>query len=95
MTKKIPAVTARTQFGQIMERAAVHGERFLVEKNGEPAVMILSVADFAETLAPGPGWLKEMGAESRQRGLDKLTMADIDDEIAAARRERRAQQQTA
>jgi hypothetical protein len=30
MTRKISALTARTQFGQIMERAVEHNERFLV-----------------------------------------------------------------
>jgi len=36
MTRKITAVTARTQFGQILDRAVDHNERFLVERNGEP-----------------------------------------------------------
>ena len=92
MTRKITAVTARTQFGQIMDRALEHDERFLVERNGEPAVMILSVADFVETLAPAPDWLKEVAEDSRRRGLDKLTMADIDAEIAATRQDRRSRQ---
>lgn len=89
MTRKITAVTARTQFGQILDRAVDHNDRFLVERNGEPAVLILSVTDFVNTLAPTPDWLKDIQADSKRKGLDKLTMADIDAEIAAARRERR------
>lgn len=89
MTRKITAVTARTQFGQILDRAVDHNDRFLVERNGEPAVLILSVTDFVNTLAPTPDWLKDIQAEAKRKGLDKLTMADIDAEIAAARRERR------
>ena len=89
MTRKITAVTARTQFGQILDRAVDHNDRFLVERNGEPAVLILSVTDFVNTLAPTPNWLKEIQAEAKRKGLDKLTMADIDAEIAAARRDRR------
>jgi prevent-host-death family protein len=89
MTRKITAVTARTQFGQILDRAVDHNDRFLVERNGEPAVLILSVTDFVKTLAPTPDWLKDIQADAKRKGVDKLTMADIDGEIAAARRERR------
>jgi prevent-host-death family protein len=92
MTRKITAVTARTQFGQIMERAVEHNDRFLVERNGEPAVLILSVSDFVKTLAPAPDWLKDIQQDAKRKGLDKLTMRDIDAEIAAARRERRERQ---
>jgi prevent-host-death family protein len=89
MTRKITAVTARTQFGQIIDRAVDHNERFLVERNGEPAVLILSVTDFVKTLAPAPDWLKDIQDHAKRQGLDKLTMDDINAEIAAARRGRR------
>jgi prevent-host-death family protein len=92
MTRRITAVTARTQFGQIMDRAVDHDDRFLVERNGEPAVLILSVTDFVRTLAPAPDWLREIQEDARRKGLDKLTMAEIDAEIAAARRVRRNRQ---
>jgi hypothetical protein len=35
-----------------------------------------------------PAWLKETWASSKRRGTDKLTMREIDAEIAAVRRER-------
>jgi prevent-host-death family protein len=89
MTKKISALTARTQLGQIMNRAVAHNERFLVERNGEPAVLILSVADFVKTFAPPPDWLEKSWDTAKRRGLDKLSMDDIDSEIAAYRGERR------
>jgi hypothetical protein len=89
MTRKITAVTARTQFGQIVDRAVEHNERFLVERNGELAVLILSVNDFVKTLAPPPEWLKDIQDDAKRKGLDKLTMADINAEIVAARRERK------
>jgi prevent-host-death family protein len=89
MTKKISALTARTQLGQIMNRAVDHNERFLVERNGEPTVLILSVADFVKTFAPAPGWLKDIQNDARQKGLDRLTMNEIEDEVAAHRRQKR------
>ncbi len=93
MTRKISVDTARTQFGQIIDRAVEHNDRFLVERNGEPAVLIISVTDFVKTLAPAPDWLKDIQNDAKRKGLDKLTMGDIDAEIAAARRERRERQQ--
>jgi prevent-host-death family protein len=90
MTRKISALTARTQLGQIMNRAVEHNDRFLVERNGEPAVLILSVTDYVKTFAPPPDWLEKSWESAKRRGLDKLTMKDIDAEIAASRRERRS-----
>lgn len=91
MTRKITAVTARRRLGQIIDRAVDRNERFLVERNGEPSVLIISVADFVKTLAPPPNWLTDIQDQARRKGLDKLTMPEIDAEIKAARRERRRQ----
>ena len=89
MTNVISALTARTQFGQILRRATQKNERFLIERRGEPQAIIISLADYIEAFAPTPAWLKAIGAESKRKGLNKLTMRQIDTEIAAARRERR------
>jgi len=37
-------------------------------------------------VAPPPDWLEKAWTGAKQRGLDKLTPADIDDEVAAYRR---------
>lgn len=89
MTRKISALTARTQLGQIMNRAIENNDRFLVERNGEPAVLILSVTDYVKTFAPPPDWLKKSWDSAKRNGLDKLTAKEIDGEIAASRRGRR------
>ena len=91
MANVVSALTARTQFGQIMRRASQKNERFLVDRRGEPAVIIMSVRDYIDTIAPSPNWLKEIGVEAKKKGLNKLSMMrQIDAEIAVARRERRA-----
>ena len=92
MSNVISALTARTQFGQIMRRAKENQERFVVDKRGEPQVIIMSVTDFIDTLAPAPDFLKQIWATSKRKGLNKLTMREIDAEIAAAGRERRPKQ---
>jgi prevent-host-death family protein len=89
MTKKISALTARTQFGQIMNRAIERQERFLVDRRGEPAVIIMSVDDYLQTIAPEDVALKNIREEAKRAGLDRLTIEDVDAEIAAYRGEKR------
>jgi prevent-host-death family protein len=89
MNRRVDAHLARTQFGQIMDRAVENNERFVVERRGEPAVVIMSVQDFIRTAAPPPDWLEKAWSGAKKRGLDKLTPHDIEVEISSQRRERR------
>lgn len=89
MNRRVDAHLARTQFGQIMDRAVANNERFVVERRGEPAVVIMSVQDFIRTTAPPPDWLEKAWNGAKKRGLDKLAAQDIQAEISAYRREKR------
>ena len=89
MPRVLSALTARTQFAQIMERATKKDERFLVSRRGEPQVIIMSVKDYIDTIAPAPTFLKEIQAEAKRKGLDNLSMREIDAVIAGVRREGR------
>lgn len=89
LTSVIPALTARTLFGQIMKRACQNNERFLVDRRGEPSVLIMSLKDYIDTFAPAPKWLREMQAEAKRKRLDRLKMRDIDQIIAEVRRKAR------
>ena len=86
MDRRIDAHIARTQLGQIMDLAVKNNERFIVDRRGEPSVVIMSVQDFIRTAAPPPDWLTKAWAGAKRRGLDTLTLDDIDAEIAAHRR---------
>ena len=88
MTNVVSALTARTQLGQIIKRATRNNERFVVDRRGEPAVIIMSVKDYINTIAPAPDWLKKSWADARRKGLDKLTIREINAEIAAAPKEK-------
>ncbi len=90
MERRIDAHVARTQFGQIMDLAVKNNERFVVDQRGEPAVVIMSVQDFVRTAAPPPDWLQKAWAGAKRRGLETLTLDDINAEIAAHRREKKA-----
>jgi hypothetical protein len=86
MERRIDAHIARTQFGQIMDLATKNNDRFVVDRRGEPAVVIMSVQDFIRTAAPPPDWLQKVWTGAKRRGLDELSREDIDAEIAAHRR---------
>jgi prevent-host-death family protein len=87
VTKVIPALLARTQFGQIMRRATKNQDRFLVSKKGEPQVVILSVEDYLRNILKEPKLLQEFLKKAKESGLSKMSLRDIDREIEAARRE--------
>ena len=90
MDRRIDPHIARTQFGQIMDLAVKNNERFIVDRRGEPAVVIMSVQDFVRTAAPPPDWLQKAWAGAKRRGLDALTLDGINAEINAHRSEKRA-----
>ena len=90
MTNVVSALTARSQFGQIIKRATQKNERFVVGRRGEPSVVIMSIKDFIDTLAPAPRWLKDVQAASKRRRTDKLSMRQINTVVAESRRRGRA-----
>jgi len=85
----VSALAARTQFGQIMRRASQKQERFVVDKRGQPQVVIMGVRDFLKTIVPEPEVMAAIRSEAKRSGKATLTMRQIDQEIAAYRRERK------
>ena len=73
MTNMVSALTARTQFGQIIKRATQKNERFVVGRRGEPSVVIMSMKDYMRTFAPPPVELLAMQATAKRTGANKLT----------------------
>ena len=73
-----------------MRRAKNGRERFVVDRRGEPQVVIMGIEDFLRNVAPEPGVLAAIRTASKDAGTDKITMREINAEIAAYRRERKA-----
>lgn len=88
MERRIGATEAKTHFDEIMDRAIDNKERFIVDRRGTPAVVIMSVEDFVNTIAPAPEWLLAAWAPAKRRGADAFGMQDINAEISAARSSR-------
>ena len=68
---------------------ALDGGDVVEDRRGEPVVVILSVQDYLASVQNAPDWLREAWTGAKKRGLEKLTMDEIDAEIDAYRREKR------
>lgn len=85
VTKLIDALSARTQFGNVMNRAENENIRFLVSRRGKPKVVILSVEDYLRNIIRKPGILAEIQADAVKAGLDEMSDEEINAEITACR----------
>jgi prevent-host-death family protein len=87
MNNVISALTARTQLGQILKRAAEKDERFLVDRRGQPSVVIMSIKDYNKNIAPTPPAFQAIRQDAKNKGTNRLSLREIDREIAAVRRQ--------
>lgn len=87
MQNVVSALTARTQLGQILKRAAEQDERFVVDRRGKPSVIIMSVRDYIRNVAPTPAAYQAIRQEAKRNGSSSFSMRDINREIAAHRRQ--------
>ncbi len=88
--KVVPALTARTQFGQILRRVRQNKERFVVDRRGEPQAVIMSVDDYLKKFVKRPpAALAALRREAKAKRLDQLSLRQINLEIARTRRDRR------
>jgi prevent-host-death family protein len=86
----VPALTARTQLGQILRRVKQNKERFFVDRRGEPQAVIMSFEDYLKNFTkPNPA-LEKVREAARAKGLDRMTLSEINREIKKYRQERRA-----
>ena len=89
VTNIVSALDARTQLGQILRRVKNNGERFVIDRRGEPQAVIMSLGDYIDAIAPSPAWLRRLAAASERRRTVRLSMRQINAEIATVRREAR------
>ena len=89
MTKVISTTKASEQLDQLIRKANREKTRFIVGKPGEVAGVLVGMQDYLRTFAPEPEVLKVIGEQSKKKGTNKLTMRQIDREIAAYRKEKR------
>lgn len=88
-SRVISALTARSQLGQILEEVDKEHRSFVIEKRGSPKAILLGIQDYIRLAAPEPEILKSLGEASTRRGTDKLSAAQVNSVIKAARASRR------
>lgn len=71
-----------------MRRARLENTRFVVDRRGEPQVVIMGIRDFLKNFAPEKEVLAAIRASARKKGTDRLSLREINREIRAYRRER-------
>ena len=82
MIKKLPALKARQNLGQVMNEVALRGDEYIVERAGKPLVAIISMdkyrmleKDRASALEAVSGIWDKMRAESPQVIEDAIDKA--------------------
>jgi prevent-host-death family protein len=85
-TMLIDALTARTRFGEIMEKAEKEQARFIVSRRGKAKVVIMSVEEYLRSVVKTPDVLIKLQSDAQKAGMDKISDAEIDAEIQAHRK---------
>ncbi len=81
----ISALQARTNFSELLRRVEQERRSMVIEKRGTPRAVLLSIRDYVRLASPEPEVLQALGVESRRKGTNSLTSAQIDRIIKAAR----------
>lgn len=90
--KTVPALEARTQFGQIMKEVQGGQARVLVEKSGVPMVGIISAQEFQRVIAEREAKFEVVDRIRRRLPsvTDREIQRDVWEALKRARRRRRA-----
>jgi prevent-host-death family protein len=81
----VSALSARANFGKLLDRMDVQRQSLVIEKRGTPRAVLLSIRDYVKLAAPEPEVLRIIGEESERNGTSALTSRQIDKIIKAAR----------
>jgi prevent-host-death family protein len=81
----VSALSARANFGKLLDRVDLQRQSLVIEKRGTPKAVLLSIRDYVKLAAPEPEVLRIIGEESERNGTSGLTSREIDKVIKAAR----------
>lgn len=86
----VSATEARARLGEVLS-AATQGRAVVIRRRGGRDAVVIDADEYRRLLDPVAAALQRAGEASKRAGLDRMSMAEIDAEIAAVRRERRRQ----
>jgi prevent-host-death family protein len=85
----VSALSARANFGKLLDRVADERGSLVIEKRGTPKAVLLSIRDYVKLAAPEPEVLRILGEESKRKGTHKMTQRQIEQEIKAYRAQKK------
>jgi len=85
MPATITVLELRRRLGEVLERVSEGKERLMVSKRGKLQAVILSPEEYFASIVPQDELVTRLQQEAVEKGLDKLTDAEIEAEIKAVR----------
>lgn len=80
---------ARKNLSKVVQNATAGKARYLLSTRGKPRAVVIGVDDYLRNVLKRDrlSVITEIQIEAKAKGLDKLTMGEIDKEVRAARKE--------
>jgi len=90
MIKKLPALKARQNLGQVMNEVALRGDEYIVERAGKPLVAIISIDRYRSLEQNRAAALDSLtDIWDKMKGVEPQVIEDTIDEAVRAVRARR------
>ena len=91
MEKTITALDARRQFGRVLDEVADKGDRYIVERHGEPVAAVIPIELYEQWKRARDSFFDRMEAIGRRVNMPEEEAEQLVQEaIRAVRAERRA-----
>jgi prevent-host-death family protein len=88
-SRVVSALSARANFGRLLNRVDVQRQSLVIEKRGTPKAVLLSLRDYVRLAAPEPEILRIIGEESKRNGTNKINSRQIDQAIKEYRAQKK------
>ena len=85
----VSALSARANFGKLLDRVGDERRSLVIEKRGTPKAVLLSIRDYVKLAAPEPEVLRVIGEESKRNGTNTMTARQIDKAIKEYRAQKK------
>jgi prevent-host-death family protein len=81
---------ARKELSRLVREAQKTNTRFLLSERGKPQAVVLGIDDYLKNILKRDrlSVVAEIQIEAKEKGLDKMTMEEINREIKAYRKEK-------
>lgn len=85
----VSVLSARANFGKLLDRVDDERRSLVIEKRGTPKAVLLSIRDYVKLAAPEPEVLRIIGEDSERNRTNTLTSRQIDQVIKATRAQKK------